>query len=108
MSNTPPVPKTDETGGLPTRADKTIAWLRQSRDTWKQKSTQAKYDRKIFKFGKTRLEGQRDALQEQASKMQDQIQSLQQQLEDRTHKMTELEEQLKKKDAELKKKFSLQ
>jgi len=90
-----------ETQTLPTRVDKTIAWLKQSRNTWKEKSTKAKYERKKFRFAKVRLEKQCNTLRTRASEMEDKITDLQTQLELQTHKVIEFEAELKKKEHEL-------
>lgn len=53
---------------LPTRVDKKLYWLEESRDSWKNKTIETKYELQKQKIAVKRARESRDLLQEELSK----------------------------------------
>lgn len=63
----------DDLTGMPTRLDKTLHWLRTSRDSWKEKTKESKSKLKIATLGIKRARESRDEIEKELLNKQKQL-----------------------------------
>lgn len=86
---------------FPARIDKTLEWLEESRDSWKEKAKVAKDDLKKKKLALKRARNGRDLLQEELSKEKTVHYRVREQLNQKDAEIAELKIQLEKQTQEM-------
>jgi hypothetical protein len=86
---------------FPARIDKTLEWLEESRDSWKEKAKVAKDDLKKKKLAVKRARSGRDLLQEELSKEKTAHYRVREQLNQRDAEIAQLKALLEKKTQEV-------
>ncbi len=106
MEYTPP--NSNEKSKLPIRVDKTLKWLEDSRDSWKEKTKETKDELKKQKLAVKRAREARDQLKQRESAREEAYSNNQKQLAEKERENEQLKNQLKSAHQqidELKKKF---
>jgi hypothetical protein len=87
-----------ESTGTPIRVDKTLTWLRASRDSWKEKTKESKTKLKIATLGLKRVREERDKIE---TEFKEDRCNIQQQLDQKDTEIVLLKNQLEQATREI-------